>query len=104
VNELVKGNNMEIDVEVVDERGNIRNEIIHFSILAFLKHMAMAGQGFMPSVRKYTRMIGMFFHYIEYLSLQALNNSHLSEPPSVRRDPTEKGQFSNLVGKAIADL
>lgn len=95
---------MEIDVEILDQYGKFQNDTIKFSILSFLKHMAMAGQGFMPTVQNYTRMIGLFFHYIEYLSLDALRESRLSEPPSERQDPTEKGQFSNIVGKAIADL
>lgn len=91
-------------MEILGTNGQFEQKKISFSRLAFFKHMAMAGQGFMPSIQKYTRMVGVFFHYIEYFLPHALSNSHLSEPPPVRQDPTEKGQVSNVVGKAIGDL
>ena len=101
---LGKGDQMEVEAEILDQGGEFGEDTISCSRLAFLKHMAMAGQGFMPSVSKYTRTIGMFFHYIEYLSSAALEASRFSEPPPERQDPTEKGQFSNVVGKALGDL
>lgn len=95
---------MQIAVEIIDKNNQFRREIFGCNKFAFIKHMAMAGQGFMPSVAKYTRMVGMYCHYIEYLSSIALNDSHLSVPPPERQDPTEKGHVSNVVGKAIGDF
>jgi hypothetical protein len=46
----------------------------------------------------------MFCHYSSYIQRQAFNNNRFSEPPIQLSDPTEKGQFSNLAGKAIADF
>ncbi len=46
----------------------------------------------------------MFFHYSYYLQRQAFNNDHFSLPPIELSDPTDKGQFSNLAGKGIADF
>jgi hypothetical protein len=45
----------------------------------------------------------MFFHYVSYLQRQNFYNNRFSVPPNQLYDPTEKGQFSNIVGKAIAD-
>jgi hypothetical protein len=95
---------LRIDVEYIEGTGSISQRAERISFLGFLKHLAMAGQGYIPTVKEYTRVIGMLLHYIEYLSPTTFNNSHFSEPPPERRDPTEKGQFSNLVGKAFGDL
>jgi hypothetical protein len=95
---------MRIHVEFMNGSGYISRRAEDISFLGFLKHLAMAGQGYMPTVKEYIRTIGMLLHYTEYLSLTAFHDSRFSEPPSVRRDPTEKGQFSNLVGKAFADF
>ena len=46
----------------------------------------------------------MFFHYSYYFNKRDFNNNRFSEPPTKLSDPTEKGQFSNLAGKAIADF
>lgn len=43
-------------------------------------------------------------HYSYYMQRQAFNSDKFSKPPHALSDPTEKGQFSNLAGKAIADF
>ncbi|TPD73753.1 hypothetical protein [Flavobacterium microcysteis] len=64
----------------------------------------MAGQGFAPRPSKLFRTLGMALHYSYYLRRGSFYNNHFSQPPIGLSDPTEKGQFSNLAGKAIADL
>lgn len=94
---------MNINVEYKDRNGQVQNKTERISILAFVKHMALAGQGFIPSLRKFRRTIGMFLRFSDYLDYNAFNLSYFSTPPSSLSDPTEKAQFSNTVGRAIAD-
>ena len=95
---------MNITVEYRDTAGTILNQIHNLTRLAFAKHFGIAGQGYAPRPQKLIRTIAMFFHYSYYLQRQAFNNDRFSEPPIQLSDPTEKGQFSNLAGKAIADF
>jgi hypothetical protein len=95
---------MNILVEYKDPSGTITNQTHHLTRLAFAKHLAIAGQGFSPRPQKLIRALAMFFHYSSYLQQRAFNNNRFSEPPIQLSDPTEKGQFSNLAGKAIADF
>jgi hypothetical protein len=46
----------------------------------------------------------MFIHYQHYIQKKAFNNDCFSLPPNELSDPTEKGHFSNLTGKSIADF
>lgn len=95
---------MNITVEYIDQGGTIHNQNHRLNRIAFAKHLAIAGQGYAPKPRKLIRTIGMFFHYSYYLQRQAFYNNKFSEPPKQLSDPTEKSQFSNLTGKAIADF
>lgn len=95
---------MNISVEYKDTAGTMSNRTYKMSRLAFAKHLAVAGQGYAPSPQKLVRTIAMFFHYSYYIQRQAFYNDKFSEPPIQLSDPTEKGQFSNLAGKAIADF
>jgi hypothetical protein len=95
---------MDIEVEYIDQNRNLSNRTESINGFGLIKHLAIAGQGYLPSVKYYTRTVGLFLHYIEYLKFQDISASHFSEPPPVRRDPTEKGDFSTLAGKGIADF
>lgn len=96
---------MDILVDYIDQRGNHSNKTIPISRLAFAKHLAIAGQGYAPAPQKLWRTFGMFFHYSNYIRRNEFyTNNRFSEPPIALSDPTEKGQFSNLAGKAIADF
>ncbi len=95
---------MNITVEYINTAGTISNQIHTLTRLAFAKHLAIAGQGYAPRPQKLIRTIAMFFHYSNYIQQQAFNNDRFSEPPIQLSEPTEKGQFSNLAGKAIADF
>lgn len=46
----------------------------------------------------------MFLHYSQYLGRNDFYQNRFSEPTPSLSDPTEKGQFSNIAGKAIADF
>lgn len=95
---------MNLTVEYKDIAGTISNQTHNLTRIAFAKHLAIAGQGFAPRPQKLIRTISMFFHYSYYVQRQSFNNNRFSEPPMQLSDPTEKGQFSNLAGKAIADF
>ncbi len=95
---------MNIQVEYKDNVGNISNRSYAMTRLAFAKHMAIAGQRYAPVPQKLMRTIAMFLHYSFYLKRQEFYNNKFSVPPTQLYDPTEKGQFSNLAGKAIADF
>ena len=95
---------MNISVECKDTNGTISAQTHNLSQLAFAKHLAIAGQGYAPSPQKLMRTVAMFLHYSCYMQRRAFNNDRFSEPPVALSDPTEKGQFSNLAGKAIADF
>lgn len=94
---------MNLSVEYKDTSGTVSNLNYTLSRLAFVKHMAMAGQRYKFTPAKLLRTIGMFLHYSFYLQRTAFNNDRFSEPPPLLSDPTEKAQFSNIAGKAIAD-
>jgi hypothetical protein len=95
---------MNITVEYKDTLGVIHNQTQRITKLAFAKHLAASGQGYAPRPRKLIRTMAMFFHYNYYMQSGAFRNNKFSEPPIALSDPTEKGQFSNLAGKAIADF
>jgi hypothetical protein len=95
---------MKIEVEYQDSKGNIAIQTHQLTRLALIKHMAIAGQGYKFSPQKLMRTLGMFLHYSSYINKYEFNDNRFSEPPIGLSDPTEKGQFSNLAGKAIADF
>jgi hypothetical protein len=95
---------MLLNIEYKNVKGNISNLNIDLPWLALIKHMAIAGQGHIPSIRKFRRILGMFFRYADYINYNSFQNSSFSQPPNYLLDPTEKAQFSNMVGKAIADF
>lgn len=96
---------MNIPVEYLDSQGVIQNRNYQLTRLAFAKHMAMAGQGFMINPKRLLRTLAMLVHYSAYMQRRPFyQNNRFSEPPALFSDPTEKAQFSNLAGKAIADF
>lgn len=73
--------------------------------LAFAKHFAIAGQYYEPKITKIPRILGIFLMYSLYLERDAFcNENRFSEPRPEFSDPTQKSQFSNLAGRAIADF
>lgn len=70
---------------------------------AFIKHMAWAGMGFIPEYMHFLKAIGGFGWFIQYLNYSDFKRSKFSLPPDICHDVTEQGQFSNIVGLALAD-
>lgn len=95
---------MQLDIEYLDQNRQISQVNRTLSFVRFLKHASLAGQGFLPSLLGFKRALGFLFFYSGYLNLRSFNQSRFSMPSPIFYDPTEKGQFSNLVGKAIADF
>ena len=95
---------MKIAVEYLDKHGNVSNRDYSISKIGLVKHMAIAGQRYAPNSHKILKTIGMFFQFSYYLQSNSLRNNKFSLPPNYLYDPTEKGQFSNIAGKAIADF
>lgn len=95
---------MNLSVKYQDAAGVISTRNFTISRLAFVKHLAIAGQGYAPKPQNLLRTLGMLLHYSSYLQREAFNNNRFSEPPVGLSDPTEKAQFSNLAGKALADF
>lgn len=95
---------MNIVVDHIDQAGTHSVRQVQMPRLAFAKHMAVAGQGHFPRPAKLFRTLGMFLHYSSYIRRDAFRANRFSEPPLRFSDPTEKGHFSNIAGKAIADF
>lgn len=94
---------MNIPVDYIDTLGHNHSLNFNISRIAIAKHLALAGQGFAPKPSKLFRILGMALHYSNYIQRNSFYNNRFSLPPDKLSDPTEKGQFSNLVGKAVAD-
>jgi hypothetical protein len=94
---------MDIHVQQRERSGNICNEKFSISKIAFIKHLAIAGQHFMPSLKQVKRGIGMMLYFCDYFRQKEFDANHFSLPPKDVLDPTEQGQFSNHAGLAIAD-
>jgi len=95
---------MKIEVNHIDAIGARSTLSFDLSYLGFIKHFAWVGQNYMPTPQKLMRSLGMLLHYRLYLNRNIFNADRFSEPPMLLSDPTEKGHFSNLAGKAIADF
>ena len=95
---------MDITVEYIDQLGTTHNQTHRLTRLAFVKHLAIAGQHYAPSSHKFLNTLASLIVYKYYIQRQEFNSNRFSEPPRNLSDPTRKGQFSNLAGKAIADF
>jgi hypothetical protein len=79
-------------------------EFVNFGWLPMLKHVGCAGNGFKPTIGKIIRSLGFLFFFHSFLRPPELKQNHFSEPNDNIYDPTEKNNFSNLIGKAVADF
>lgn len=95
---------MNIEVEYIDQLGITHKQTHRLSRLAFVKHLAIAGQHYAPRSHKFLNTLASLVVYKYYIRKQEFSNNRFSEPPTNFSDPTRKGQFSNLAGKAIADF
>lgn len=95
---------MLVAVQHVDGAGVKKPITQSISLLQFIKHGALAGQGpgatFFPTL---TRGIGLLLFYQEYIRVDSslsLTGFNLT----AGGDPTELGDFSTIAGKAFADI
>ena len=95
---------MDITVEHIDQLRVTHNVTHRISRLAFVKHLAVAGQHYAPSSHKFLNTLASFVVHKFYIRKGEFYRNRFSEPPQNLSDPTRKGQFSNLAGKAIADF
>lgn len=91
------------EVEYKDSNGSISIIQKQISLLGILKHMAVAGQGYFPHIKKLRKTQGMFLRFEDYLHYNSLKQNHFSTPNGYAYDPTDMGEFSTVVGKAFAD-
>jgi len=94
---------MQLKINLKDNNSVFTEQTIPITLLAFIKHFAIAGQGYLPNINKFKRTLGSFLLFEDYLKYSSFNGSYFSTPPPHRSDPTEMAQFSNRAGKAFAD-
>jgi hypothetical protein len=96
---------MELNVEHIDAAKNVNHTKLHITLPAFLKHFSMVGRGRRPLLASIPRMISSAILYADYIPYRSFRKAlGFNEPPTERYDLHEKGTFSGLVGKAIADF
>lgn len=96
---------MRIHVEYIDQQGVLSVQKPQMPLPGFLKHAAIAGQGsdfgLLPSL---ARGLGAMFLYGRYIDTNWWFAFRGFRKADMRfLDPTEQGDLSTLVGKAIAD-
>jgi len=91
---------MKLKVEYYDGQ-NTTNHVFDLTYLQFIKHLAFAGMGVHTSTYNMFRFLGFWIEFFPYWKTSA---NGFSLPEIVLRDPTELGQISNRIGKALADF
>lgn len=96
---------MELNVEHVDAAGKVNCTKFRITLPAFLKHFSMVARGRRTLLASIPRMVSSAILYADYIPCCRSFHKALgfNEPPTERYDLHEKGTFSGLVGKAIAD-
>src|SRR5690348_5973801 len=97
---------MRLSVHHIDRQRRASSISPRLLLPAFLKHAAVAGRGGGRSVSStLRRAIGVALFYGDYLNKVGWLRLHgFRLPPNFISDPTELGDFSTLVGKAVADF
>jgi hypothetical protein len=95
---------MLIDVTIEGTGGPASVQQVRVSRLQFIKHLALAGMDNTPRFDRLLRTIGALLFFSPYLGRNDYDSNRFSDPSGAYRDPTAKAQFSNLVGRAFADL
>ncbi|MFI3223510.1 MAG: hypothetical protein QX191_10790 [Methylococcaceae bacterium] len=91
---------MKLKVEYFDGQ-SITNPEFDLTYLQFIKHLAFAGMEVHTSPYFMFRFLGFMFEFLPYWKTSV---NGLELPEIVFRDPTELGQISNRIGKALADF
>ncbi|MEK6495251.1 hypothetical protein [Myroides odoratimimus] len=96
---------MNIEVKYKDDKNSIYHQNHYLSKLAFAKHVICVGKATLSwDVTVFVRSLATLIYYSDYVKSADFYNSKFSLPPIELSDPTEKGQFSNIAGRAIADF
>lgn len=97
---------IEITYIYKDHKGKKNNGTLNIGMLEFAKHIILAGCGYMLDKNSCRKAVGALIYFEDYFP----NNSNTPskcflEPTNTwAYDPTAKAHFSNLVGKAMADI
>jgi hypothetical protein len=94
---------MQVALEVTDANGSTSQHQHAVAAPQLIKHFAMAGAGFSPTVELLRRGIGAVLWYWPFLRPAIFGGSKFGEPVPILQDPTLKAHFSNLIGRAFAD-
>jgi hypothetical protein len=92
---------MKLKVEHLDDKGQFQNLEFNLSYLQFIKHLAFAGMGVDKFRYRLLRFSGFMLEFVEYFGSQP---DKFTIPEVIFHDPTELGQISNRIGKALADF
>lgn len=96
---------MVLNVEHVDAAKNVNHTKLDITLLAFLKHFSMVARGRRTLLESIPRMVSSAILYADYIPYRSFSKAPgFNDPPDERYDQHEKGTFSGLVGKAIADF
>ena len=94
---------MELSVEIREHNGNINLKQFDINILTLIKHIGLVGNKNAEHLLINFKAIGFFQYFYRYLN-SIFPIYHLHRPNDFFHDPTEMAQFSNIIGKGIADF
>jgi hypothetical protein len=89
-------------IQLKNDIGRVENIFENFTLPQFVKHIGFADMSYNPNYKNYLKGLGMLLAYGDFIELNGINLIGFKSP--ITSDPTEKAQFSNLLGKAIADF
>lgn len=95
---------MKFNVEFKDSSGAVSHRPEQLSLLGFAKHASACGRGNYDSqFRIWMRAIGIVLNNLDYFETNKFLLTKFSREPEFIEDPTSVTNFSNIVGKAVAD-
>jgi len=95
---------MKLKVEHKDKSKLIHIHNIEIGLAALVKHFGFAGMAHNSAKLNFLQGIGCLMYHFEFLDINNFKLMGFKEPAIPIYDPTKKGQFSNILGKAIGDF
>ena len=97
---------IEITYIYKDHKGKINNGTFNIGMLEFAKHIILAGCGHVVDKNSCRKAVGALIFFEDYFpNISNTPCKCFLEPTDTwAYDPTAKAHFSNLVGKAMADI
>jgi len=95
---------MNVTITHTDPKGVTQVHLTTITLAKFIKHFVLAGSGFTPSATLLSRGFGALAWYWDFVQPVAGGSDCFGEPAPILRDPSLKAHFSNLAGRAFADL